>query len=94
MLRNVRWAKMYVLVILQTNRYAILFKKSTVVTANAMQGYINFKYLRTNVCKRKSFDFFLLGFSQSIQDVSTPIAMTEAMQSKKINSESWHFSQV
>ena len=51
MLRNVRWAKICVLVILRTDRDMRFFLKSTVVTANAMQGYINFKYLRTNVGK-------------------------------------------
>ena len=86
--------QMYVLVILRADRYAILFKKSTVVTANAMQGYINFKFLRTNVCKRNSFDFFYLDFLSQSKKVFTPIAKMDTVWSKKINLESWHLSQV
>ena len=71
--------QMYVLVILRADRYAILFKKSTVVTANAMQGYINFKFLRTNVCKRNSFDFFYLDFLSQSKKVFTPIAKMDTV---------------
>ena len=94
MLRNVRWAKCMCWSFCEPTDMRFFLKKNTVVTANAMQGYIIFKFLRTNVCKRNSFDFFYLDFLSQSKKVFTPIAKMDTVWSKKINLESWHLSQV